>query len=250
MYFNLEKNIQNCPEPVNPNGRQKLKKMIGCSRADSLSPPSILGRISASIFGRSCSLSVLEPQMNTRKMRGELAPAACKALEHAWIEAARLSRPLNRFVTVRAASDRSPLEQAELIDRTWNKLGGWSRYHVGGFWCLLVREKEPGGSEHFHVLIHVPALKAGLFNRAVSSWFDGDADVDIRSAHQGVWRTRAGKIRSIIGYLTKQRSPQATYKTAYSRQRGDRILGKRARISWSLLLRPGAPTLVSGEVGP
>jgi hypothetical protein len=121
---------------------------------------------------------------------------------------------------------------------TWNKLGGWSRYHGGGFYCLLVREKERYGSEHFHVLIHVPRSEASLFDRAVRGWFAEIDDIDIRSADQSVRWTSYGKLRSIIGYLTKQRSPQAAWGTAYSRRRADRVLGKRARISRTLLLPP------------
>jgi hypothetical protein len=172
--------------------------------------------------------------MNYRKLRGGLTPTECKALEHAWIEAARLGRPLNRLLTVKPGGDLSPLDHAQLVDRTCNKLGGWSRYHGGGFYCLLVREKEPGGREHFHALIHVPPGKTDQFGRTFRGWFAEIDDIDIRPADQTVRWTSFGKLRSIIGYLTKQRSPQAAWGTAYSRRRGDRVLGKRARISMTL----------------
>jgi hypothetical protein len=139
---------------------------------------------------------------------------------------------------VKPGGDLSPLKHADLVDRIWNKLGGWSRYHGVGFYCLLVREKERYGSEHFHVLIHVPRSEASLFDRAVRGWFAEIDDIDIRSADQSVRWTSYGKLRSIIGYLTKQRSPQAAWGTAYSRRRADRVLGKRARISRTLLLPP------------
>ena len=176
--------------------------------------------------------------MNYRKQRGDLGPMECKALHHAWIEAARQGRPLNRFLSVKAGGDLTPLDHVQLVDRIWNKLGGWARYHGGGFYCLLVREKERGGPEHFHILIHVPPSKAGLFDRRVLGWFAEIDDIDIRPADQSVRWTSSGKLRSIIGYLTKQRSPQAAWGTAYSRRRADRVLGKRARISRTLLLPP------------
>jgi hypothetical protein len=177
--------------------------------------------------------------MNRRKIRGELGPDECKLLEHAWIEAPRLDRPLNRMVTVKPiGGDLSPRDHANRVDWFWNKLGGWSRYHVGGFFCLLVREKEPGGREHFHVLIHVPPVEAILFDKIVRGWFDETDDIDIKAANQSVRWTSSGKIRSAIGYLTKQRTPQATWKTHYSRRRGDPVLGKRARISRTLLPPP------------
>jgi hypothetical protein len=176
--------------------------------------------------------------MNCRKERGELAPHECKTLSHAWIEAARLGRPLNRFLTMKTGGDLSPLDHVELVDRTWNKLGGWSRYHSGGFYCLLVREKERGGAEHFHVLIHVPPSKASLFDRTVRGWFDEIDDIDIRPAHQRVTTMGGGKRGSALGYVTKQRTTQAAHRTSFLRRskdrRGDYVLGKRARISMTL----------------
>jgi hypothetical protein len=111
--------------------------------------------------------------MNYRKPRGELTPTECKQLHHAWVEAALLGRPLNRLLTVKPGGDLSPPDHAARVAWTWNKLGGWSRYHGGGFYCLLVREKE---------------------------------------------RTT---------FLRRRGEP-----------RGDRVLGKRARISRTLLLPP------------
>src|SRR5262249_17443712 len=174
--------------------------------------------------------------MNIRRSWKALTPRHCRELKHAWIEAARLDRPLNRMVTVRPLGDLTPLDHAQLVDRTWNKLGGWSRYHGGGFFCLLVREKQRGAQEHFHLLIHVPNNKSAVFAAAISRWFPPhEADIDIRPAHQGVSWTPANKIRSAIGSLTKQRSPRAAWRTPYSRQAGGPVLGKRYRITRNLL---------------
>jgi hypothetical protein len=179
--------------------------------------------------------------MNTRRLRGELTPPDCKRCHHAWTEAARLDRPLNRMLTVRPGGDLSPLDHAELVDRIWNKLGGWSRYHGDGFYCVLVREKEIGRLEHFHVLIHVPPRKARLFKETVPRWF-ADADVLIEPATQRVKRMRNGKLGSVIGYLTKQRTPQAAWRSPYLRRRGTApVLGKRARISRTLGGERSAP---------
>jgi len=79
--------------------------------------------------------------MNIRKPRKALTHHQCRELEHAWIEAARRGRPLNRMVTVRALGALAPLDHAKLVDRTWNKLGVWSRYHGSGFFCILVRDR-------------------------------------------------------------------------------------------------------------
>jgi hypothetical protein len=67
--------------------------------------------------------------MNLRRSRKALTSCQCRKLEHAWIEAARQGRPLNRMATIRPLGDLTPLDHARLVDRTWNKLGGWSRYH-------------------------------------------------------------------------------------------------------------------------
>jgi hypothetical protein len=174
--------------------------------------------------------------MNIRRFRKSLAPRDCRELEHAWVEAARRGHPLNRMVTIRPCGDLTPFDHARLVDRTWNKLGGWSRYHGGGFFCLLVREKHSGSQEHFHVLIHVPDDKCAVFAAAVARWFPPhNADIDIRPADQTERWNPSGKIRSAIGYLTKQRSPQAAWRTPYSRQAGGPVLGKRYRITRNLL---------------
>jgi hypothetical protein len=174
--------------------------------------------------------------VNIRKLSRALTRTQCGVLEHAWYEARRLGRPLNQMLTIKPLGDLSPLAHAELVDRTCNKLGGWCRYHAGEFCCVLTREKEIGGSEHFHALIHVPPRKAELFERTVRRWFGETADIDVRPCDQRVYETSFGKIRSAIGYLTKHRSPQAAWKTRYSRYRGvDRVLGKRYRITRNLL---------------
>jgi hypothetical protein len=127
----------------------------------------------------------------------------------------------------------------------------WSRYHRRGFYCVLVREKEPGGPEHFHALIHVPPDKASKFYKTVQGWFSAMDDVDIRPAHQRVTAMRGGKRRSAIGYLTKQRTPQAAWKSPYRREPGDPVLGKRARISNTLRSYVMSMTPTPGEIsGP
>jgi hypothetical protein len=138
------------------------------------------------------------------------------------------------MLTVRPSGDLSRLDHAKLVDRVWNKLGGWSRYHGDGFYCVLTREKKPSGQEHFHALIHVPPDKAGKFDKTVKGWFGADDDINIEPADHRVTEMRGGKCGSAIGYLTKQRTPQAAWKTPYRRERGDFVLGKRARISNTL----------------
>jgi hypothetical protein len=104
---------------------------------------------------------------------------------------------------------------------------------------LLAREKEPGGREHFHVLIHVPRAKVILFDETVRGWFDEIDDIDIRAANQRTFPLHVpGKQGSALGYISKQRTQQAAFRTTFLRRRGDPVLGKRARISRTLRALP------------
>lgn len=186
--------------------------------------------------------------MNRRTLQGALAPAECKALEHAWLLADKIGHPLNVLITVRPSSQPTPLHLAKLANEFWNRLGVWSRRHCrrrrstrpasapeGGaeasgplfFFCIMVREASHNGerhglNEHWHALVHVPPGRFTALRAAVLRWCP-DGDADVRRAHQGVSVTGYGKVKSAIGYLTKQRTPQATWATRYRRQRGGRV---------------------------
>jgi hypothetical protein len=102
----------------------------------------------------------------------------------------------------------------------------------------LVREaahngKRPGLNEHWHALVHVPPGRLASLKAAVARWYPND-DAEVRPAHQRVDLTPSDKIKSAIGYLTKQRTPQACWNTPYQRQRGGLVLGKRFRITANL----------------
>jgi hypothetical protein len=155
--------------------------------------------------------------MNNRKLRGDLTPAECKSLVHAWHEAARLGRPLNRLVSIRPAGELTPIEHAKLVEKFWDKLAGWCRYHSGDF----------------------PMCEGKAFKAAVARWFPEGLEADVRPSNQNEGWSAGGKCRSAIGYLTKQRTPQATYRTPYSRERGGLVLGQRYKISRSLRAKQG-----------
>ena len=155
--------------------------------------------------------------------------------------------PLNAMITIRPRGELTPLEHAELVAKFWNRLGVWSRRITQSngrrrpsFHCVLVREAEPnpdrtrpGLGEHFHALLHVPAGCFGLLKETVARWHPGD-DVHVQPAHQRVDQTPSGKIKSAIGYLTKQRTPQAWWGTNYRRKAGGIVVGKRFRITANL----------------
>src|SRR5438046_8646074 len=116
--------------------------------------------------------------MNLRREHGRLQPHQCRALNHAWTKAAKDGFPLNVMLSIRP-QDRTPLEHAEFVNKTWNRLGVWFRRHTPNqtFHAILVRETKWG--EHLHVLMHVNG-NANLtrLRYALARWFpNGEAHV-------------------------------------------------------------------------
>jgi hypothetical protein len=177
--------------------------------------------------------------MNHRKLCSGLKPSECKSLIHAWHEAARIGHPLNMLVSIRPTEELTPIERAKFVEKFWDKLGGWRRYHSEEFFCVLTREatfnaRQHGLRKHFHALVHIANGKGKAFQAAVARWFPEGLEADVKPAHQGESWSSNGKLRSAIGYVTKQRTQQATYQTRYTRQRGGQVLGKRCKISQNL----------------
>jgi hypothetical protein len=175
--------------------------------------------------------------VNRRKERGRLEPQQCKALNYAWWQAAKDGYPLNALISIRPAGDPTPLEHAEIVDRTWNRAGVWSRRHTPSktFHAVLVRETVP--SEHFHILMHVASANLTLLRYALTRWFPEPGEVDITRANQTIAYTPLGKIKSALGYITKERTPQAAW-LKWQYRPGRPVLGKRYRISANLRAKP------------
>jgi len=191
--------------------------------------------------------------VNRRKPHGELKPDQCKALQHAWIEAFNRGYPLNAFITIRPPNtyDLTADKRAEFVNKFWNRLAIWSRRRTT-FYCILVREAAPNGKdfgigEHFHALVHVPQGHFNSLKTAVESWHPEPGEAFVKRANQSIGWTPQGKIRSSLGYLTKQRSPQAWYMTNYTRRPGGKVLGKRYRISANLRAKPVALAVPAAE---
>jgi len=117
--------------------------------------------------------------MNHKKERNRLEPHQCRALEHAWVQAAKDGYPLNALISIRPAGDLTPLGHAELVNKAWNRFGVWSRRHTSGktFHAILVRETV--SCEHFHLLMHVEGnANLTLLRHASARWFpNGEANV-------------------------------------------------------------------------
>jgi len=178
--------------------------------------------------------------MNQRKEHGPLRPQQCKALNHAWTQALQDRFPLNAMLSIRP-DNRPPLEHAKLVDRNWNRLAVWSRRHTPNkaFHAILVRETK--GGEHFHVLMHVSG-NANLtrLRYALARWFP-NGEAHVTRAHHGIGFTPSGKISSALGYITKERTPQAAWgagRLLWQFRPGGPVLGKRYRISANLRAKP------------
>ena len=95
-----------------------------------------------------------------------------------------------------------------------------------------MRETVP--SEHFHILMHVHgSANLTLLRYALTRWFPEPGEVDVRRANQTIGYTPLGKIKSALGYITKERTPQAAW-PKWQYRPGRPVLGKRYRISASL----------------
>lgn len=177
--------------------------------------------------------------MNRKKPTGPLKPAHCKALNHAWHQAAKDGYPLNALISIRPPENLTLLEHAELVDKTWNRLAVWSRRHTAGktFHCILTRETKP--INNFHALMHVEsAAQLGAIRHALARWFPAPGAAHVRRAHQGEGCNRFGKVQSVLGYITKERTPQAAWPRWQYRQGSGTVLGKRYRITANLRSRP------------
>lgn len=176
--------------------------------------------------------------MNYRKERKRLGPHECQALQHAWHQAAKDGYPLNALVSIRPPDGYlSPIEHADLVAKSWNQFGIWSRRHTSAktFHAILVRETVP--SEHFHLLMHVEGnANLTLLRHALARWFP-NGEANVTRANQNVSFTPSGKIRSALGYITKERTPQAAW-PKWQYRPGGPVLGKRYRISANLRARP------------
>ena len=80
-----------------------------------------------------------------------------------------------------------------------------------------------------------------LLRYALSRWFPEPGVAHVTRAHQHVTYTQSGKINSAIGYITKERTPQAAW-PKWQYRLGRPVLGKRYRISANLRAKPIAVT--------
>ena len=193
--------------------------------------------------------------MHLKSKQGALKPAHCKALQHAWVQAAQDGYPLNAFISIRSVGDLlSPFDHVARLNKFWNCLGVWSRrttlraYGEKTFHCILTREAAPNGKkfgvgEHFHALVHVPAGRLDSLRDAITRWHPAPGEAVIKAAKYDVNWSSQGKIRSALGYITKQRTPQAAWCTNYAYKPGGIVLGKRFRLTANLRIKSQRVTI-------
>jgi len=161
---------------------------------------------------------------NYRRLTKGLDRNAVVDLNDAWHHARKIGRPLNMLVTLRPLDiDDIASEDRTLVwRRLLNKLGAYARYRgFGPFTAAWARESNPDGSgEHLHVLMHVPAKHREHFELTVYGWYHGASEIDVRVRHQVTSFTADGRRKNAIGYITKQMTPQASYRRGVIRRRG------------------------------
>ena len=119
-------------------------------------------------------------------------------------------------------------DRCEMWAAIRNKLGGYARDHGFPFVAVWAREtRKDGSGEHFHMLMHVPPRHRTHFESILNKWLDGPGEVDLRPATYDIRLRDNGKQWSAVGYITKQMTPQASFKSRWSRQPGGPVLGKR-----------------------
>jgi hypothetical protein len=176
-------------------------------------------------------------RLNRRKPTKGLNTNQVKELNAAWYHAARLGFHLNLIVTFRPLTidDMTESERCKCFAALRNKLGVYAR--CCGFPATFAwsREVHPDGTgEHMHVLIHVPTRRRLHFEDTVIRWLPEPGAVDVRVAHYRTRLSASGKRLNVIGYISKQMTPQAWYNRGLIRKPGGSVLGKRAGVSANL----------------
>ena len=88
--------------------------------------------------------------------------------------------------------------------------------------------------------MHVEIMaQLGALRDALTRWFSEPNEAHVRRAHQGEACNRFGKIQSVLGYITKERTLQAAWPRWQYRQGTRAVLGKRYRITANLRSKPG-----------
>jgi hypothetical protein len=79
--------------------------------------------------------------------------------------------------------------------------------------------------------MHTAKGQFAMFKKRVVSWSPEPGVVDVRPADQRVTISERGIQGSAIAYISKQMTPQASYKRWLRRQKGGAILGKRGGVT-------------------
>jgi hypothetical protein len=127
----------------------------------------------------------------------------------------RRSRETIALISTRPHEQLTQLDHAKLVDKTLNRLTVWSRRHTADhtFHAILVRETVP--FDNFHLLMHVygnaslSLLRYALL--CLARWFPEIGAAHVTRSDQYVGYTRSGKIKSALGYSTKECTPQTAW---------------------------------------
>ncbi|WP_150117517.1 hypothetical protein [Microvirga vignae] len=177
--------------------------------------------------------------MFVQKTTNGLGVKEVKELSEAWHHAARIGTPLNALVTYRPFDPdgtMSPADHVKAYRAFRNRLGIFARRHGFKPTFLWSREvNEDGRGEHLHMLVHVAPRFFEKFEAALNAWFPEPFEIDVRQADRRTTISENGKLRSALGYLAKQSTPQAAWSRGLTRYKGTYpVLGKRSGMTDNL----------------
>jgi hypothetical protein len=142
--------------------------------------------------------------MNRRRLSHSLGPREVRLLDGAAHAAAKAGLPFTVFLTVHLGLiPEARAVAAEYIrGAVVNRIGVWLRRRRVPWIALWVRENYLGlAREHVHLLMHLPRGHRAAFRAAVRRWWPEPIS-DLGPTYN---------VRGVVGYLSKQMSPQAHF---------------------------------------
>lgn len=175
--------------------------------------------------------------MNIRTVTGALTHTEVGHIMHVWHHARRIGLPLAVMITQSppGVDQMSPAQRMRVLRATLNAYCAFARRNGFESTYLWVREIRPEGTgEHFHILVHVPALLVHRFSKLAQARRPFP-EVEARHASEYSRMDRNGRWLSALTYLVKQMTPQARWKYDLQRQPGGKVIGKRYGMAQNLM---------------
>jgi len=160
-----------------------------------------------------------------------------RQIAHIWHEAWSNRLPLNVLISVRPEGVDAMTIHAKR--KLYRRIVGNYREHArrNGYVAAYIEVVETlvgDTHENLHIACHVPTkLRAAFIERAFG-WLPNAAEIDARPCTRHVQWLKNGKSKSTLGYIIKNMTPQAAFKSPYLRKRGGGVWGRRWNCSHNL----------------